>query len=375
MIEYCPTNFDSGEGSLTLLTENTLLFLVESDSSVQESVFTKLKTQIQNIFERAKEWFQKFQTERISAKVDQIVKEKISKDPSVADIKVRIPDNSKMIKLQEETLAELYRSRTEPEIKAKMDKYKRQRNKILVASAVITTTLGAALVILRKNNKETIDRLGRQNKHLSKQVEMYKDEVSDLSSKNEKLKKAATKRIRELKDEVAVAKAKTPVERSSAKMRKNVNKIKRGIGDATESVSDKAKTARSIVNASMQVVSEGIQDSKENVTETAKAILDPKTSVVKKAGAVVSGIKDQAGTIADVVTGETSKKASTKDSEQRIRFLRSAKKRYQDYGKIIKDPSRSMAERKNAKAKADHLKKIIQDVQQGGAIPKTKSKK
>ena len=142
----------------------------------------------------------------------------------------------------------------------------------------------------------------------------------------------------------------------------------------TEDMGEKAKTARAIVNASMQVVSEGIHDSKENVVETAKVILDPKSSVIQKAGAVASGVKNQADTIADVVSGEASKKISLKDSERRIQFLRSAQKRYAGYRKIMKDESRSKNERKQASIKAKQIQEVIRSVQQGGAIPRSKNK-
>lgn len=364
---------DSGV-DYTLFSESTLIFLLESDTTVQKSIFDKLKQQISTMIEKARAWFQKFQTDRITNHVDKVVEDRFKENPSLKKQKVRIPDNRRLIQLQEETLDELRRARTEPEINRKMEKYRKQRNKILIASAAITTTLAAALVILHKNSKDTISRLGSQNRRLHKQVEMYKDEVSELSAKNTKLKKTAANRIRELKDELNIANAKTPISRSSAKVRKNVNKMKSELETVTEDMGEKAKTARAIVNASMQVVSEGIHDSKENVVETAKVILDPKSSVIQKAGAVASGVKNQADTIVDVVSGEASKKISLKDSERRIQFLRSAQKRYAGYRKIMKDESRSKNERKQASIKAKQIQEVIRSVQQGGAIPKSKNK-
>ena len=348
-------------------SESTMLYLIESGEGVQEGVFAKLRQKIEKMIDSAKEWFRNFHTKKVVNGVDATMEERFEENPELKEQKVEIRDDSELVALQQKTLDELERVRTEPELKMKMQKYKKQRNKILAATAVITVTLSAAVVFLHKKSQSTITQLDRQNKKLKAQVQDYEDELGAVNKKLTNVKKAAVKKIRELKDENESLKARTPAEKVRVKGKQTVRKVKTGSRELMEPVNSRVNLARGKTQAMTDVVKDTIEDTKSNITDLATTILNPKTSGVKKVGAIAKSVGSQAEILGSV-------KGAVKDSgsnhkEAAAAFIKKWRVPYQKYVQKAKDTSLSRADREKAARNARRLKDILDRVKAGGPIP------
>ena len=348
-------------------SESTMMYLIESGGGVQEGVFAKLRQKIEKMIDSAKEWFRNFHTKKVVNGVDAAMEERFEENPELKEQKVEIRDDSELIALQQKTLDELERVRTEPELKMKMQKYKKQRNKILAATAVITVTLSAAVVLLHKKSQSTITQLDRQNKKLKAQVQDYEDELGAVNKKLTNVKKAAVKKIRELKDENESLKARTPAEKVRVKGKQTVRKVKTGSRELMEPVNSRVNLARGKTQAMTDVVKDTIGDTKANITDLATTILNPKISGVKKIGAVAKSVGSQAEILGSV-------KGAVKDSgsthkEAAAAFIKKWRVPYQKYVQKAKDTSLSRADREKAARNARRLRDILDRVKAGGPIP------
>lgn len=348
-------------------SESTMMYLIESGEGVQEGVFAKLRQKIEKMIDSAKEWFRNFHTKKVVNGVDAAMEERFEENPELKEQKVEIRDDSELVALQQKTLDELERVRTEPELKMKMQKYKKQRNKILAATAVITVTLSAAVVFLHKKSQSTITQLDRQNKKLKAQVQDYEDELGAVNKKLTNVKKAAVKKIRELKDENESLKARTPVEKVRVKGKQTVRKVKTGSRELMEPVNSRVNLARGKTQAMTDVVKDTIGDTKANITDLATTILNPKTSGVKKVGAIAKSVGNQAEILGSV-------KGAVKDSgsnhkEAAAAFIKKWRVPYQKYVQKAKDTTLSRADREKAARNARRLRDILDRVKAGGPIP------
>ena len=348
-------------------SESTMMYLIESGGGVQEGVFAKLRQKIEKMIDSAKEWFRNFHTKKVVNGVDAAMEERFEENPELKEQKVEIRDDSELVALQQKTLDELERVRTEPELKMKMQKYKKQRNKILAATAVITVTLSAAVVRWHKKSQSTITQLDRQNKKLKAQVQDYEDELGAVNKKLTNVKKAAVKKIRELKDENESLKARTPVEKVRVKGKQTVRKVKTGSRELMEPVNSRVNLARGKTQAMTDVVKDTIGDTKANITDLATTILNPKTSGVKKVGAIAKSVGSQAEILGSV-------KGAVKDSgsnhkEAAAAFIKKWRVPYQKYVQKAKDTSLSRADREKAARNARRLRDILDRVKAGGPIP------
>lgn len=348
-------------------SESTMMYLIESGGGVQEGVFAKLRQKIEKMIDSAKEWFRNFHTKKVVNGVDAAMEERFEENPELKEQKVEIRDDSELVALQQKTLDELERVRTEPELKMKMQKYKKQRNKILAATAVITVTLSAAVVFLHKKSQSTITQLDRQNKKLKAQVQDYEDELGAVNKKLTNVKKAAVKKIRELKDENESLKARTPVEKVRVKGKQTVRKVKTGSRELMEPVNSRVNLARGKTQAMTDVVKDTIGDTKANITDLATTILNPKTSGVKKVGAIAKSVGNQAEILGSV-------KGAVKDSgsnhkEAAAAFIKKWRVPYQKYVQKAKDTTLSRADREKAARNARRLRDILDRVKAGGPIP------
>lgn len=348
-------------------SESTMMYLIESGEGVQEGVFAKLRQKIEKMIDSAKEWFRNFHTKKVVNGVDAAMEERFEENPELKEQKVEIRDDSELVALQQKTLDELERVRTEPELKMKIQKYKKQRNKILAATAVITVTLSAAVVLLHKKSQSTITQLDRQNKKLKAQVQDYEDELGAVNKKLTNVKKAAVKKIRELKDENESLKARTPAEKVRVKGKQTVRKVKTGSRELMEPVNSRVNLARGKTQAMTDVVKDTIGDTKANITDLATTILNPKISGVKKIGAVAKSVGSQAEILGSV-------KGAVKDSgsthkEAAAAFIKKWRVPYQKYVQKAKDTSLSRADREKAARNARRLRDILDRVKAGGSIP------
>ena len=98
------------------------MYLIESWEGVQEGVFAKLRQKIEKMIDSAKEWFRNFHTKKVVNEVDATMEERFEENPELKEQKVEIRDDSELVALQQKTLDELERVRTEPELKMKMQK-------------------------------------------------------------------------------------------------------------------------------------------------------------------------------------------------------------------------------------------------------------
>ena len=143
--------------------------------SIMEDVYieqgessSKFKTFVNNIIEKIKTFFSNakkaiinfFTKKAVNDKLDDI-EQSIKKNPELGKRKVKIPDYKELDKLYEKTISDL-EHRVEDSEKI-MEKYKKERKRILIGAAGLTTiSLATAIGIVKNIGKKTEEKLNKK---------------------------------------------------------------------------------------------------------------------------------------------------------------------------------------------------------------------
>ena len=146
--------------------------------SIMEDVYieqgessSKFKTFVNNIIEKIKKFFINaknaiinfFTKKAVNDKLDDI-EQSIEKNPELGKREVKIPDYKELDKLYEKTISDL-EHRVEDSEKI-MEKYKKERKRILIGAAGLTTvSLATAIGIVKNIGKKTEERLNEKIEH------------------------------------------------------------------------------------------------------------------------------------------------------------------------------------------------------------------
>ena len=144
-------------------------------SSIMEDIYieqgessSKFKTFVNNIIEKVKKFFINAKTaiinfftkKAVNDKLDDIEKS-IKENPELGKRKVKIPDYKELDKLYEKTISDL-EHRVEDSEKI-MEKYKKERKRILIGAAGLTTvSLATAIGIVKNIGKKTEEKLNKK---------------------------------------------------------------------------------------------------------------------------------------------------------------------------------------------------------------------
>ena len=146
-------------------------------SSIMEDIYieqgessSKFKTFVNNIIEKIKTFFSNakkaiinfFTKKAVNDKLDDI-EQSIKENPELGKRKVKIPDYKELYKLYEKTISDL-EHRVEDSEKI-MEKYKKERKRILIGAGLTTVSLATAIGIVKNIGKKTEERLNEKIKH------------------------------------------------------------------------------------------------------------------------------------------------------------------------------------------------------------------
>lgn len=142
--------------------------------SIMEDVYieqgessSKFKTFVNNIIEKIKKFFINakdaiinfFTKKAVNDKLDDI-EQSIKKNPELGKRKVKVPDYKELNKLYEKTISDL-EHRVEDSEKI-MEKYKKERKRILIGAGLTTVSLATAIGIVKNIGKKTEERLNKK---------------------------------------------------------------------------------------------------------------------------------------------------------------------------------------------------------------------
>lgn len=262
-------------------------------------------------------------------------------------------DYEQLDKLNKQTVQKL-RSSNDPD--TVMEGYRKQRNKILKAGAVVAVSLGTALFIVKKQTGKKIDDLETQLKQTETILQKYKTGYKKVKEQNKTVSNENKKLSRSLqiasaptvKDKTIVATKLIgeDLEEKGTNFAKNVSVIKK-----------RAKAESEIIaNASKDVVN--------SLSEAVKVCANPTANPIKKVGSVAKGLSNVVGTGKNIVSGkakaeshEKSKTDIKNDIIKLQRKLSNAKEIYKDTRRSNEDRARASKFIKGATHQLDVLKR------------------
>lgn len=138
----------------------------EAAEQAKENIFQRAIKKIKELFQKVKDKI----TEFLQSKKLKKVEKQLQENPELAKKTVKIPDYDKLHKLNLDTANRMTDKNCDPE--KEMAKYKKQRNVILGAGALVTISLGTALVKLKKSKDIAV-----------RHAEIYRATVSEFADK------------------------------------------------------------------------------------------------------------------------------------------------------------------------------------------------
>ena len=377
--------------------------------SVQD-IFQKAVDFISGIIKRIKESFNKFKTKIAEIFTNKKLEDKINEleqamkeNPQLKDEKVSMPDYEQLEKLRNDIRSDIQKEMSRPTnininpdksyaLEQKMKKYKKQRNKILAASAAVTITLGAALVYLKsskdkivdkmtKEHEETINTLEERIKDCEDQAKNAKDALGDQIKINERLNDKVKKQGEEIKKNRNIigglnhklneANAKTPAAKAKAKAGSALHTFNNDMDRASQKVNDaKAKVSNMTeqAKASATILGDAFSDIMGQARDTVTAVGNA-SSLKDKKDEAKSGAKKVGKAINNVSSGGSKVSSLEKlyDNLLRKRPMgkEEAKKKREEYNRLAKELKRGSAvERIKKSGEYDRLHKMKDELEE-----------
>ena len=277
----------------------------------------------------------------------------IKEDPKLAKVETKMVDYEKLDKLNQETAAQLEKTKDSKETENLMKKYRSQRNKILAVSSAITITLAGALIFITKNKNKKIQGLeadvAKSEKRLlglKNRYEKLKELKANTDAENDKLRA----RIDRYKASTPAAKAKVVVQQSG-----------NSIAQKGENFAIGVDVVRSKAQAETEIISNSTKDVINNVKDCLQAIGTSK-SPIKKVGAVAKATSNSANSIKKLATGEARNESfSTKRNEIR-KDIQNLQRRIENAKVVLSDNNKSKEERDRAGRFIDQATRKIKTV-------------
>lgn len=312
--------------------------IIEAENqSVVDKFINKMKETVENM----KRKIQEFVTSAVIKSKLQQIKEIFQKNPSLKDEKIKVKDYEKLNKLSMDTAKEL---ETTKDVNATMEKYRKQRNKILAGGAVTTMSLATAFVYIIKKKDEKIkdleDLVNGLNKTISKQGKEI-DRLHDLNTKIKDENKKLNRKVDMLQARNAAAKAQTAAKHLKQDIQETSSNVKKN----ADSVTAKAK-------AIVEVTSDQSKDILGSVKEIAGTLLSGE-STIKKATNVAKEVGN-IGKKADSIVSGNAVDEKIRQLKERGNALQKERKRFEA---VANNENRSDGDREKARVQAEKIRK------------------
>lgn len=307
---------------------------------------------IQKLFHDIKESLMKHFSNSDIEKKSKQVSENAKKDPNK---KVRFISRKSAIDLSKVTLEDVYKAKDFNEVEARMEKYRKQRNKAIATGVLVTLSLSAvgAFVIKRKNdlNKD----LETQKKSAEAKLSQSQRELGNLKLKMKEKNDTIDKMRDDMSDMKKELRAKTKTDIAKVRVARKM----RSISKTSEDISIKMKTEQVKLNATTECCKNICNDIAIEGKNLVTDLLDPNSKVIEKTSNTIKGISGISSTV---------KNAPNKMSDDKLKLLQdsldeikrkgnSQKKKCLDLGSRIKqlkkdDPKRLQLIQKFEKEKS-----------------------
>lgn len=333
-----------------------LVMMEASAGDFVETLMEKIKKTVEKVRTKISELV-------MSKKIKDTIKETedlCKENPDATKSTGKMADYKKLNELNEKTQEAVVNAKSVEEIEAVMKKYRNQRNKLLVATAAITVTLGGILVFLSKNHKKTVDALNNKCAKMEKSLNaakkhchMQKENIEELQKKNQKLK-----------DNLILARQKNPIDRTAAKAQMINRDIKKAAKDATNKASDATALLKASAKAQTEIMNNASSDIISSVKDSLNVLGDAKAGVFKKAKAVSSVPGTVINSGAKIVSGQAAKEYGDNRKEEiksRVRKLQSGIEKAQY---LLGSASASASQKEKAKKYIDESNKKIRQLKQ-----------
>lgn len=259
------------------------------------------------------------------------------------------------------TLEDVYKAKDFNEVEARMEKYRKQRNKAIATGVLVTLSLSAvgAFVIKRKNdlNKD----LEAQKKSAEAKLSQSQRELGNLKLKMKEKNDTIDKMRDDMSDMKKELRAKTKTDIAKVRVARKM----RTISKTSEDISIKMKTEQVKLNATTECCKNICNDIAIEGKNLVTDLLDPNSKVIEKTSNTIKGISGISATV---------KNAPNKMSDDKLKLLQdsldeikrkgnSQKKKCLDLGSRIKqlkkdDPKRLQLIQKFEKEKSVYDKLV-----------------
>lgn len=334
---------------------------VDESSSFIDKISSGINSiieKIQKLFHDIKESLMKHFSNSDIEKKSKQVSENAKKDPNK---KVRFISRKSAIDLSKVTLEDVYKAKDFNEVEARMEKYRKQRNKTIATGVLVTLSLSAvgAFVIKRKNdlNKD----LEAQKKSAEAKLSQSQRELGNLKLKMKEKNDTIDKMRDDMSDMKKELRAKTKTDIAKVRVARKM----RTISKTSEDISIKMKTEQVKLNATTECCKNICNDIAIEGKNLVTDLLDPNSKVIEKTSNTIKGISGISATV---------KNAPNKMSDDKLKLLQdsldeikrkgnSQKKKCLDLGSRIKqlkkdDPKRLQLIQKFEKEKSVYDKLV-----------------
>lgn len=343
-------------------TYESALFLCEASAPVQESFLTKLVNGVQKLYESIVSWIQNFFATKFTDQKAKEVNEHLEKNPSLKQKKIKVHDYDKMNKVRAEVAKGIAEAKTIDQVNAQMKKYRKQRNKILGATALITVVAGTVFYKLLSQKDAAIKDLQKSNQGLQRKVNKYRKIVNKQKAVAKKKIADRDEIIRKKDEEIDMLKANSTARRTKVRIKSAGFKYHKAVDDKiVDPISTASTVAAAKISANVETIKDGMNDIKNNTKEMEEAILNPKNGIVKKVGAVVSGITKNVQTVTTTARNAVSARETEKNmSDKTLQLIEKAQKIRRSAAKVLKDKNANPDKRKKASEALKRANEILE---------------
>lgn len=295
-----------------------------------DHIITTIKTKLQEFF----------QSKKTKESIDEIEKASI-KDNGILNTKVKMKDYKKINTLNEKTVKDLDNVTSEEDLKKQMEKYRSQRNKLIIGSIAVTVTLSGCIALLKKHQKDKIE-------NLEKEADKQKSQLKELNAKCKKYQArvlSESEKNKKLTQENSILKEKTPAKR----LDKRIGYTAANVQSNCEKFKGTMNGAQKIAAAKIEVLGNSAKDCMSEVREAMNNIQESK-NVIQKAGSVVKATKNITNTGKEAINGTKSKVIMNSNADNMKKELQHMSEQIKKAKKALSDSDKDSERYKKAKS-------------------------
>lgn len=294
----------------TSAMDNSLLaFLEGSDVPAEKTegaitrIISKIKEMLQKAIDAITSLFDKKKITEASNEINKKVKE----DPSLKNKKVSFKSNRKAIELDKVTLEDIYKAKDFNEVEARMEKYRKQRNKAIVVGSVVTIAVGAVGAFVFKKQKSLLDETKQEKAKAEAKANAYRQKLGKSQQEIIKIKEENKQLAYDNSDMRKELQAKN----KAGVVKVRLNRKGREISQKIDNLNKDVRTQTAKINATAEVASEMAKSCVDEGKNIISTLVDSTKSLGSKVTGVVKGLDNTKSIIKDSKNNRLESELST----------------------------------------------------------------